>query len=80
MVEFHVVTMFFSIWYGRERCALRLEGCGSAINKVISDDMYNRCMYFFAVIIVNGLAASLLAQKERGVEGHVAVKGNCLNI
>jgi hypothetical protein len=33
-------------------------------------------IYYLTVIIVNGLAASLLAQKERGVEGHVVVKGN----
>jgi hypothetical protein len=44
---------------------------------VISNDIYNRYVYCFSVIIVNGLAVSLLAQKERGVEGHVVVKGNC---
>jgi hypothetical protein len=38
------------------------------------------CVYYFSVIIVNDLAASLLALKERGVEGHVVVKGNRLKI
>jgi hypothetical protein len=72
--EFQIVTMPFSMMCFKVR-RLRYD-----ISLLISDDMRNRCVCYFPAIIVNGLAASLLALKERGEEGHAAVKGNRLNI